>query len=619
MGALPTITSAAPRLGGMVRRFWPQIRTQRWIISGAMGALVFQTLFRLAEPWPLKVVFDRILPNTHRGGRTHLAWLDGVDPGTLLLGCAGAVVLIALLRAVFAYLNTVWLALAGNRVLTNVRSELFNHLQHLSLTFHDKARTGDLLTRVVGDIGRLQEVAVTAALPMLINMLTLAGMLALMLWMDWGLALIALVALPLFVISARILGRQIHSAAREQREREGAMGATAAEALGAIRVVQSLALEDVHNKAFEAHNSASLTQGVKARRLSARLERTVDVVIALGMAGVLYFGARRVVSGVLSPGDLIVFIAYLKNAFKPMRDLAKYTGRLAKAAASAQRIVEILDAVPSVRDRPDAVEAPRGGGGVESIRFERVTFEYEPGRPALSDLDLEIRPGQMIALVGPSGAGKSTLISLLLRLHDPTSGRVLLDGQDIRGFTLKSYRSLISLVPQDTVLFGVSVRENIAYGDPSASREQIVEAARLARAHEFIEALPEGYETQLGERGETVSGGQRQRIAIARAIVRGAPILVFDEPTSNLDEANRAQVRAALGDLRRDRIVIVISHEPEAIGDADRIVLLDRGRIERELTPEDLRSQEPAVARLLGEFGVSTIVSGNGARHAVAR
>jgi ATP-binding cassette subfamily B protein len=344
-------------------------------------------------------------------------------------------------------------------------------------------------------------------------------------------------------------------------------------------------LEYKFAQSFSSENKRSLKQGVQASRLTARLERTVDVLIAVATALVLWYGARLVLSGQLTPGDLLVFLAYLKTAFRPVRDLAKYTGRLARATAAGERVLELLDRQPDIRDLANAKPAPAFRG---DIRFERVHFGYESGQSVLKDLDVEVPAGQHIALVGPSGIGKSTLVSLLLRLYDPVEGRVLIDGQDIRDFTLASLRSQISVVLQDSLLFAASVWENIGYGAPSASREEIEAAARLANAHEFIRALPHGYDTVLGERGVTLSHGQRQRIAIARAAVRRSPILIFDEPTTGLDEENEAAVIEALEKLAEGRTTFLITHDLRLAARADRIFCLEEGTLLEDGSPAEL-------------------------------
>jgi ATP-binding cassette subfamily B protein len=354
------------------------------------------------------------------------------------------------------------------------------------------------------------------------------------------------------------------------------MAATAAESMAAIRTVQSLSLSGRFADSFSGQNSASLSEGLRTRRLSAGLERGVDVLIAIATAGVLWYGAHRVMDRQLSPGELLVFLLYLKSAFRPMRDIAKYGARLAKAAAASERIVELFETAPDVRDRADAVEAPSLQGTIE---FAGISYAYEAGRPALDGVDVRIEAGCHVALVGASGSGKSTLVNLLLRLYDPVSGQVRIDGRDIREFTLASLRAQVSVVPQDTLLFATTVRDNIAYGAEEVSDTEIEAAARLANAHDFIAALPLGYQTQVGERGVMLSAGQRQRIAIARAAIRNSPILILDEPTTGLDSENERLVMQALERLSSGRTTLHITHRLEAARTANLILCLDQGRL----------------------------------------
>lgn len=564
-----------PGLVRIVQRFWPYTRSQRPLLIGSLAALAAEIGLRALEPWPLKFVFDRVLSVRH-SPRHRLAFLEGLDPMTLLTVAAVALVAIVGVRALAAYFNTVGFALIGNRVLTEVRNDLYRHIQALSLSFHAKARGGDLIVRVIGDIGMLKDVAVTALLPLLGNVLILVAMVALMFWLNWQLALLALVTFPLFLVATTRLTRRIREASRRQRTREGAMAATAAESIGAIRVVQALSLEAAFSAAFAGQNKKSLAEGVQGSRLAASLERTVDVLIALSTGLVLWAGARMAMRGTITPGDLIVLLAYLKSAFKPMQDFAKYTGRLAKATAAGERVLELLAEPAEVRDRPDAVAAPPLAG---AVRFEGVSFSYEPGREALREVEFETRPGESVALVGPSGSGKSTLVSLLLRLYDPTQGRVLVDGRDVREYTFESLRRQVAVVPQDTLLFAATVRENISCAAPDASPEEVEAAAQLAQASEFIERLPEGYDTVVGERGLTLSAGQRQRIAIARAAIRKAPILVLDEPLTGLDEDNRWAVAEALERLARGRTTFHVTHDLRYGPPADVVLRLDHGRL----------------------------------------
>jgi ATP-binding cassette, subfamily B, bacterial len=574
---------ALPGLAVTLRRFAPYLRPYRWLLAGSTLAILVETAMRVLEPWPLKVVLDTVLAED---GGSGIGWLDGIDEGTLLAGCAAAVVAFAGLRAAAAYVSTVGMAIVGSRVLTEVRGELFRHLQRLSLGFHARARAGDLITRVTGDVGRLQEVAVTAALPLVANTLTLVGMVGVMLWLDWQLTLVALVAFPLFSGLLVRSGGKIRTVSRLQRKREGALATDVTEALGAIRVVQALGLEERLERIFALQNQRSLKEGVRGKRLAAGLERRVDVLVGIGTGLVLFFGARRVQGGAMTPGDLVVFLMYLRTAFKPMRDMAKYTGRLARAAASGERIVELLDTEPDIRDRPGAVDAGRVRG---AIRMRGVELAYvDDARPALHGVDLDVDPGTRLGVAGPSGSGKSSLLALPPRLFEATAGTVELDGRDVRDYTLASLRAQFATVLQDSVLFGASVRENIAMGEPGASAPDVERAARDAGAHEFIAAMPDGYDTVLGERGATLSGGQRQRIAIARAIVRDAPVVLVDEPTTGLDQHSRRVVRDALDRLCAGRTSIWVAHDLDQLRDADVILYLEHGRVVERGTHDEL-------------------------------
>ena len=571
--------------GGAIRtlqRFWPLIRKQWGPLTVAILAMLAEIGLRLLEPWPLKIVFDYLIPT---GSGAAPGGLAGLSTAGVLGLAAGSLVVITAMRAAENYLATVNLALVGNRVLTEVRGDLYRHLLRLSLSYHTRARGGDLVTRLTGDVNRLQEVAVTAVFPLFIHVLTLIGMIGLMFWMNWRLAALTLLAFPLISLSTLRLGKRIKGVARTQRRREGDMAAVAAESLNAIKVIHAYSLEGELSSQFSSQNDKNQKESVRGARLSAQMERGVDAMLALSTATVLWFGAQQVFTGALTPGDLLVFMTYLKNAFKPMRDMAKYTGRIAKASAAGERVLDILDTEPDIKDRHDAVDALPFRGGVS---FQQISFEYEANHPILRDVSFELAPGQFVALVGPSGGGKSTLAGLLLRLYDPQAGRILIDGRDVREYTLDSVRSQMSVVLQEAVLFAVSVRENIAYGSPDATEEEIVAAARRANAHEFIARLPEGYDTVLGERGATLSGGQRQRITIARAMLRGAPIVLLDEPTVGLDSESEHAVRRALEELATDSTTLLITHDLLAAEAADEILYLEGGRVMERGTHDEL-------------------------------
>jgi ATP-binding cassette subfamily B protein len=553
-----------------LRRTWlylqPYLRPHRRLMVGGVAALLADVGFRLMEPWPLAWVLNAVVDPARRNA----------DLIPFLAVCAVAVVAFAGLRAGASYLSTVALASAGNRALTQVRSDLYQHMLALSLRYHARVRSGDLLNRLIGDVGRVQDVAITAALPLAGNVITLVGMTAVMFWLDPLLGLVLLAALPLFLITSSRQSRRITTAARDQRRREGDLAGTVAETLGAIHVVQSYGLERELGRQFGRSNAGSLRDGVRGARLSAGLERKTDLLVGLATAVILFAGGSRVLAGQLTAGELIVFLQYLKSAFKPLRDLAKYTGRLAKAAASGERILDLADQVPDVAERPDARVAERFAG---AVRFEGVSASWDGRHTVLHDVDLDVPAGSRVGLVGRSGSGKSTLVSLLVRLQDPVSGRVLVDGQDVRDLTLESLRSQVAVVPQDTVLFAASLRENIRLGRPGASDDDVERAAVASNVHEFAVRLPEGYDTVLGERGSTLSGGQRQRVAIARAMLRDAPLVVLDEAITGLDATTGARVVEALDRLTRGRTTFVISHDPEAVRDCDLVVRVHEGRV----------------------------------------
>jgi len=595
------LRDALPSLGHTLRRFGPHVRRQWALIAGGSAALLAEVVLRLAEPWPLKFIFDRVIQPDPAAAASGIGWADALDPGTLLVASAIAIVVLTALRAGTAYLTTVAFALAGNRVLTAVRSELFRHLQRLSLRFHDTSRTGDLLTRLTSDVGRLQEVTVTAALPLVGNVVTCVGMVVVMAFVSLPLTLVAIVAMPVFLLLVSRRTGQIRTVSRKQRAVEGELAGDAAESLGAIKVVQSYTMEGSVEAAFDQANHRSLADGVKAKRLSAGLERTTDVLVAVSTGGVILVGARLVIAGRLTPGDLIVFMTYLKNAFKPMRDMAKYTGRIAKAAASGERLVDLLDTAPEIVDRPGATVAPRARGDIE---FEAVRFAYTAaGAAVLDDVSFAVKAGTRVALVGPSGAGKSSILGLVSRLYDPDSGRILLDGTDIRERTVASVRAQVAVVLQESVLFATTVRENIAYGRPDATAAEIEAAARLAGAHDFVSALPDGYDTVLGERGATLSGGQRQRIAIARAAVRDAPIILLDEPTTGLDVEQERAVLEALARLCAGRTTFVVAHDLDTVVDADGILYLEGGRMVESGTHQALLDRRGAYAAAFAKGG----------------
>ncbi|MEM9214821.1 MAG: ABC transporter ATP-binding protein [Cyanobacteria bacterium P01_F01_bin.150] len=592
-----SLKKSIPGIGRILRQFQPQIVKEKRLLSLSFLALLLETAMRLLEPWPLKFMFDRVILPGFSAGTDLTASPDtfGLHPLSLLTVLTLSLVGVSSLRGGAAYFSTVGMAVAATHIMTAIRGQLFSHIQRLSLSFHHQHKSGDLITRVTYDIERLREVTVVAVLPLLTNWLTLVGMLGVMLWLNWELAMIALLVLPLFALSTVKMTRKIRDVARRQRKREGAMAASVAESIGAIKVVKALGLQDMLERSFSRQNRKSLRESAQAQKLRAGQERLVEVLVAIATALVLWRGVQLVLQGALTAGDLLVFTTYLKVAFKPMRQLAKYTGQIAKATASGERILDILDTVPKISDRPHAQPTPSFQG---AIQFQAVYFGYDEHHGTLKDLNFHIMPGQKVALVGPSGGGKSSLVSLLMRFYDPSDGAILIDGQDIRDYTLDTLRQRFSIVLQDSVLFATTIRENIAYGCLTATQDDIETAAKLANAHDFILQLPDGYDTVLGERGATLSGGQRQRIAIARAAVRKAPILILDEPTTGLDNESDRLVTSALNRLVQGKTTFLISHNLHTAQTADHILYIEQGRILEQGSHDELLQLNARYAHL---------------------
>jgi ATP-binding cassette subfamily B protein len=582
-----------PGLWEILAYFWPDIRPHYQLLIISAIALVADIVLRVLEPWPLKFVFDYVLINNNQ--LINIPFIANLQPITLLTISALSVMILTGLRALAAYFSTVTLATVGSRVMAKVRDNLYRHLQDLSLSYHTQTRSGDLIIRVSSDASRLQEIMITAALPLIISILSLLTMMTVMLWMNFSLTLISLFTLPLFWLITNRLSQKIKNSSLKQRQKEGMVAAIAAESIAAIKLVKALGLQTAFAQVFSQQNQHSLKESVTTQKLSANLERSVDAIIALGTAIVLWYGSWLALQKTLTPGDVLVFITYLKNAFKPIQNFAKYTSRLAKAAASGERILDVLKQQPAIKDLPNAIPAPKFQG---EIRFDHVHFNYQPGQTLLTDINLNIQPGKTIAIVGTSGSGKSTLMNLLLRLYEPTSGQIFIDGRDIREYTLATFRPQISVVLQESILFAATIKENIAYGIPGVSDIEIENAACLANAHNFIQKLPQGYNTLVGERGATLSGGQRQRIAIARAAIRQTPILILDEPTTGLDKNNEKNVIESLQKLSQNRTTFLITHNLNFATYADEIIYLKNGQIIEQGTHTELMQKNSHYATL---------------------
>jgi ATP-binding cassette, subfamily B, bacterial len=553
----------------------------------ALVAVLGETLSDVLEPWPIKIVIDNILQSKKLPD-----WLGGFVAHTfgheklpILNFAVVAVVAIAVVGATSSYVEKYLTTSVSQWVTHDLRRTLYNHIQRLSLSEHDKAQTGDLITRVTSDISAIQDFINSALLGMLVNSLTLVGMIGVMLYINWRFTLIALSIAPALFVVVYTFTRRIKQASRAVRKKESELVSVVQEVLTSVRVVKAFAREDFEVSRFESQSLENVETALRARSIKAKLSPIVEVLIAIGTCLVLGYGTRLALRGDLSAGILIVFFLYLGRMYKPMRELSKMSDAVSKAIVGFERIQEVLQVEARVRDLPRARRAPRFKGKIE---FEHVTFAYDEKPPVLNDITFKIQAGKVAAIVGPSGAGKTTIISLIPRFYDPQSGRIKIDGVDIREYRLKSLREQISFVLQDTLLFHASIWDNIAYGKPDAEPQKVVRAAKLANAHEFIEKMPEGYATMVGERGMTLSGGQRQRIAIARAIIRDTPILILDEPTSGLDSSSEQAVIEALDRLMEGRTSIVVAHHLSSIRHADVIFVVKDSELVEQGTHEEL-------------------------------
>jgi ATP-binding cassette subfamily B protein len=521
----------------------------------------------LALPWPLKIVVDNVLRDRPYGPLAGMA---------LLWTCVVAICVIAALGALATYLAERTLSGVGEKMLADLRTATFGHLQRLSLGYHQSQRVGDLGNRLTNDVNTIQSLLVAVLSVLLPNATLLVGILIISVTIDPFFALLSLLVVPpLYLVLVRYR-KIIKSWAATARKEEGRVASHASEVLSAIRLVKSNAGEGRSERRFRSFSDARLAAGLQRVDFAARLPAAVDVIVHAGRALVLLVGTFRVLDGSMELGLLLVFLAYNEKLYQPVKQLAKLQTTISKGQASAERVQEVLAVEAAVRDLPGARPLRHLRG---HVALRGVTFGYEPGRPILRGVDITALPGQMIALAGPTGAGKSTVSALIPRLYDVQSGSVQLDGHDVRDLTLDSIRDQVSLVPQDSVLMSGTILENIAFGAPHATREQLIEAAKAAYVDEFVDRLPDGYDTEVHERGSSLSGGQRQRIAIARALVRDTPVVILDEPTSGLDAVSESLVMKGLERLTAGRTVIVVAHRLSTLQKADRIYVIEQGRV----------------------------------------
>jgi subfamily B ATP-binding cassette protein MsbA len=576
------------RFAHLVRPYWR-------LLAAAFAAMLVASAASLLEPFPLKVIFDHVIDS-----KPMPAWLAGLplvggDRFALLNAAALAVIAIAAVGAVSTFTEKYLSTTVGQRVMHDLRHVLYHHVQRLSLSFFERRQTGDMVVRLTSDIDAAQAFISSVLLGMMFDALTLLGMLGIMVYLDWQFTLVALSVAPVLFAVVYRLTRRIKTATREVKRKESELASVVQESISSMRVVKAFGREHYEELRLDKESLESVDAALRARSMKARLLPLVDIIVAVGTSLVLLTGVRLVLAGRLTSGSLLVFVLYLGKMYKPMKDLSKMTDTVSRAIVSFERIGELMDTASQVRDLPGARSAPAFRGRIE---FLDVKFGYSPDRLVLKGISLAIEPGEAIALVGPTGGGKSTLLGLIPRFYDTLGGSVRIDDCDVRDYTLRSLRDQISFVLQESVLFRGPVWQNIAYGRPEATRDEIVRAATLANAHEFIEQMPEGYDTMVGERGDTLSGGQRQRIAIARAIIRNTPILLLDEPSAALDPESEERVFDALGRLTAGKTSITIAHRLSTARRADRIFVLDDGVIVESGTHRELLARGGTYSKL---------------------
>jgi ATP-binding cassette, subfamily B, bacterial len=552
----------------------------------------------LLKPWPFKIIVDNVIPKIDHA-------YFSVEPRdrALVLLCL-ALVVIQFLWGVCNWATNYILVKVGLQALLKMRTDLYSHLQRLSLKFHDTRRSSDSSFRVAYDSQSVQTIYNKGFTGIFGSVVTLIATFVIMVRLDWQLTLLSLGIVPLIILAIYFFAHKIRKESTFIQEQESAVLAQAQEGLSSIRMVHAFGREEFEAMQFRQQAQQSLQANLRLTLTNVNSALVISTLTVLGTAAMYYVGALHVLDGTLTLGTLLVFSAYLLMLYGPIESLTYTAWAMEGATAGARRCFEVLDRQDDVVDSPNAIEIESAKG---AIGFQKVAFRYAVEREILHDVDLQIEPNQMIAIVGGTGAGKSTLLSLVPRFYDPTSGSVTLDGRDVREITKKSLRAQIGIVLQDTLLFSTTIRENIAYGRPDATEDEIIDAAKRAQADEFIQQLPNGYSSTVGERGQQLSVGQRQRIGIARAFLKNAPILLLDEPTSALDPATEAAIMDTIKELMRGRTTLIATHRLATIHDVDRIVVLERGRVVEQGTGAELLARGGVYAKLFasGKFPTS--------------
>ena len=576
---------------------------RKWLVM-IFVAMLLETVMSLAAPWPLKIVIDNVIDD--KPLPAWLGWLNALLPPGDVMALAGAsaiaLVLFTAVGGLAAYINNYFTESVAQYMANDLRRRIYHHLQKLSLAYYDTHQVAKLLNTITADVGTIQDFVSSTLLSILVDALTILGMFALMLYLKWDFALIAVGIAPFLLLFVIRFKRAVKKATHEVRKDQAEMITVLQNGLESIRAVNVFGRQDLEEARLKKISLETVQAALKARRIKSFIAPVFTLAVAVCTAFVLWRGASLAIAGLMTVGALTVFLSYLNKFFSPVKDLAKMTVNIAQATVALERIQQILEANLIIPQKPGAKDPKKLKG---DIVFNHVYFAYKPEIPVLTDINMTIRSGQRIGICGPTGGGKSTIASLIPRLYDTTSGRILIDGTDITYFTLEGLRREIGFVLQDTMLFFGTIRDNIAYGRPEATEKEIIAAAKLANADEFISKLPMGYYTIIGERGITLSGGERQRIGIARAVVRNAPILILDEPTAMLDTESEKLVSEALERLMKGRTVITISHRLNIIASADKIFVIKDGMVVEEGTHETLLANESIYAELHLQYNSS--------------
>ena len=574
------------------------LRPYRGSLAVILGAMLLQTAMSVAAPWPLKIVLDNVVGIHHLSPRVAELlhpFLSNANKMSIAVAAAVATIIIALLGAVASYVGNYYTTSVGQWVANDLRMRTYHHLQQLSLQYYSQHQTGTILSTITADVQTIQAFASSSTLGILVDLLTIVAMLLIMFWLNWDFTLMIVALTPIMLLLISRFKKAIKKATKEVRKQQSNIVQVVTQDLQSMRVIKAFGRQDLEQEELSEVSKATVEAALRARKVKALLSPLVTVTVSLCTAFVLWRSSALILAGAMTAGSLTVFLYYLTNFFKPVQDLAKMTNSIAQTAVGVERIRAILDADEVIPQKPTARDpAPFRG----DISFQNVAFAYSSESPVLKDVNFQIKAGQMVGIVGPTGSGKSTVVGLIPRFYDPSNGVIAIDGTNIREFTLNGLRDQIAYVLQETVLFRGTVADNIAYGRGGATREEIVAAAKLANADEFITKMPHGYDTMVGDRGDTLSGGQRQRIGIARAIIRNNPILILDEPTAALDTESEQLVIEALERLMKGRTVITIAHRLSTIRDAHKILVVKDGIVAEQGTHDELVARGGVYAEL---------------------